>query len=466
MVEPRGRAVKPTSRRAVRGGPPDAPDPIVPSGASGPGRRGARGFRRIPLIAPRPGFDDLDNPAPQKARAPIPSNPAPRRGDPPMSTEAQRQASRSNGSKSCGPVTPRGKRAASRNSTKHGFTGKGDNLPPEMESEFQSELKLYITKHRPRDAYEHDLVRRAALGAVRARRIADAENSLIDERTRTAIKRWDEARADEVAMWADRLAAEPEAALRHLTRITEGCDYLADAWDDLGRVLELSGQWDETHGRRALRLLGLDAEPTPTSPDDHRLFWLSVLSLQFEKKPEPLLKTTFRGFPDASAVRAFLPAPAEARRMLAEFARERIAEYEALGQELWENFDEPSRNSSPTRAIFDPGPEATRLHRYFKDAERMRRRALDELYRLRRDEDRGLRPGPEPARNEPEPEPPATPARNEPEPAPPGDPRDEPGAPTPAPSRPAFDDPRPAPGPVVGPSGAPGAAQTPRDGDA
>jgi hypothetical protein len=59
-----------------------------------------------------------------------------------------------------------------------------------------------------------------------------------------------------------------------------------------------------------------------------------------------------------------------------------------------------------------------RLHRYFKDAERMRRQALDELYRLRREEDRGLRPAPgpdtSPAQNEPEPAAEA-PAQNEPE---------------------------------------------------
>jgi hypothetical protein len=329
-----------------------------------------------------------------------------------MSTEAQRLASQSNGRKSLGPVTARGRLVASRNSTKHGFTGDGKCLPPEMESEFRAELAIYITKHRPRDRYEHDLVRRAALGAVRARRLLDAENALIDERVRTAIKRWDEARADEVAMWADRLDAEPEAALRHLARFAEGCDHLGDAWEDLIRVLQVAGQWNERHARRALRLLGLAEDPTPTSPASHRDFWLCVLSLQFEKNPDPLLKTTFRDFADANAVRAFLPAPAEARRMLAEFAREQAAQYEARGRELWECFDAPSRQSAPTKAVFDTGPEAARLHRYVRDAERMRRLALDELARLRRDEDRGLRPPP--AADEPHPAP--SPAQNETEP--------------------------------------------------
>jgi hypothetical protein len=383
-----------------------------------------------------------------------------------MSTEAQRQASKANGSKSLGPVSPGGRAIASRNSTRHGFTGGGKNLPPEMESEFRNELAIYITKHRPRDAYEHDLVRRAALGAVRARRLLDAENVLIDERVRTAIKRWDEARADEVAMWADRLDAEPEAALRHLTRITEGCDYLVDAWEDLGRVLEIAGHWDEKRSRRALRLLGLDAEPGPTSPESHRDFWLCVLSLRFEKAPEPLMRSHFPTFRDHAAVRAFLPEPAEARRMLAAFVRDRVAEFEARGGELWDGFDAPARASAPTRAVFEPSPEAARLHRYVKDAERMRKQALDELDRLRRDEARGLRPAPSPApaQNEPGPAPPEAAARNEPEPAPPAPSQNEPEAPARPRSCPFPVDPEPASSPLAAPADGTEPARPHRDG--
>jgi hypothetical protein len=142
--------------------------------------------------------------------------------------------------------------------------------------------------------------------------------------------------------------------------------------------------------------------------------------------------------------------------MLGEFARERVAEYESLGEGLWENFDAPSRNSAPTRAIFDPGPEAMRLHRYFKDAERMRKQALDELYRLRRDEDRGLRPPPEPSRDEREPAAEPAPAQNEPGPPHPSDSLKSFGRPKPAPTEvPSRDEPG-APGPD-GTTGGPGA---------
>jgi hypothetical protein len=316
-------------------------------------------------------------------------------------TESQRLASIANGRKSLGPITPSGRLAASRGSTRHGFTGDGKNLPPDMEAEVRKEIAIDTAKYRPRDDSERELIRRAALGTVRARRLAEAENVLIDERMRTAVKRWDEARADEVAALAAGLDADPETAQRHLRRTADGCDYLGDAWETLGRVLAINGHWDEAHAWRALRLLGIAEEPSPTSPEPLREFWLRVLALRFERDPAPLMKTVFRAFADVNAVRAFLPTPDDARAELQQFVLDRVNEYEALGHELWETYDAPARASSPTRAIFDPSPEALRLHRYFKDAERMRKQALDELAKLRREEDRGRRPAP--ARNEPEP---------------------------------------------------------------
>jgi hypothetical protein len=343
-------------------------------------------------------------------------------------TEAQKSASRLNGSKGTGPVTPRGRLAAGRNAAKHGFSGDGKCLPPALAVEVEADVAAFAAKHRPRDSYEAELVRRAALGNARSRALNAMLDAATDERVAGAVKRWDEARADEVARWAARIDAEPEAALRHLTRFAEGCDYLGDAWESLGRYLEVNARWDEPQARRALRLLGLDADPTPASPDSQRDFWLCVLSLRFEKDPEPLLKTTFRAFRDAAAVRDFLPPPADARAALAQFVRDRVAEFEALGQELWDRYDAPSRASAPIRDAFDLGPEAARLHRYLKDAERLRKHSLDELARLRRDEPHAP---PAPARVEPqaaspipEPTPPPArdpaeaPARNEPGPPP------------------------------------------------
>jgi hypothetical protein len=356
-----------------------------------------------------------------------PTNPTP--SPTPTTSEARRLASRQNGSLSVGPITPGGRLIASRNSTKHGFSGEGKHLPAEMEAEVLAEFALYVRRFRPADDVERGLLRRAALGAVRARRIADAENRLIDERTRTAVKRWDEARAEEVAAIAARLDAEPEWAHRNLRKTAEGCDWLGDAWDALGRALAVHGLWDEGQSRRALRLLGIAEDPTPASPGPLRDFWRCVLSLRFDRDPQGLMRTIFRTWSDAEQVRRALPTPADARLALQDFVAERVAEYEALGRELWEAFDAPARESAPTLAVFDPSPEAARLHRYYLDAERMRKQAFDELYRLRREGPAT----PAPSRDEPEAAP-----RNEPEPAPRNEP--EPAAPEPDPAvePPAF----------------------------
>jgi hypothetical protein len=265
-----------------------------------------------------------------------------------------------------------------------------------MEAELIGEVAMFADAYRPRNAYESELIRRAALGNLRARRLDAMEFAVIRQRTHDAQSRWDAAREDEVAALAKRLDAEPEHALRHLQRTAHGCDYLGDAWEDLGRILAVNGYWDEAQSRRALRLLGLDAEPTRASREAHRDLWLCVMAARFEKKPEAVVKQYFAHL-DVAAVRGFLPNPAEARAKLAGIVRERVAEYESRGRELWESFDGPARAAAPSLAELDPGPEAAKLRRYRADAERLRKRSLDELNRLRRESPAA---SPAPARNE------------------------------------------------------------------
>jgi hypothetical protein len=330
-------------------------------------------------------------------------------------TPAQVEASINNGRRSLGPVSPQGRLVASRNSTKHGMTGLGKCLPSDMETELQAEIGVFAATYHPRDDYERDLIRRAALGNLRSRRLNAAANAHADERSRNAVRLWDEARAEEVAALADRLDAEPAEAVRLLSRLAEGCDHLGDAWDALGRVLAELGEWDDLESRRALHLLGAAMPPSPHDSGPLADFWRCVLALDPERDPGSIPRD--------------LPDPDEARDLLRRFVRDQVAAYERLGREVWQRYDEPSRKSAATRAAFDAGPDAARLERYIKDAERMRDRSLAELNRLRRDERLGRLPAP--ARDEPErpdpssarpstsehrasPEPPL--ARNEPEP--------------------------------------------------
>jgi hypothetical protein len=339
-------------------------------------------------------------------------------------------------------VAPSGRLASARNSLKHGLSGGGKCLPPDMQAELVDEIAMFSAAYRPRNPYESELIRRAALGNLRSRRLDAMEFAILDQRTHDAQARWDAQREDEVAALAKRLDAEPEEATRRLKRTAHGCDYLGDAWEDLGRVLDVNGYWDDPQARRALRLLGLDAEPTRASRESHRDLWICVMAVRFETKPEAVLQKYFAGA-DIAAVRAYLPIPAEARAKLAAFVRERVTEYESLGRELWEDFDGPARADAPMLAELDPGPEAAKLRRYRADAERLRKRSLDELDRLRREAQAAS-----PARNEP-----GRPAEPDPVPA---APRNEPAARDTSPARnePAARDEaaRPAPIPPARPA--------------
>ncbi len=298
-------------------------------------------------------------------------------------TDPQRLASRLNGSLSKGPTSALGRLASSRNATKHGLSGAGKHLPPDMEHELQQEIALHVSKLHPRDPYEHDLIRRAALGNLRARRIASTLNALTDDRVRNATRLWDESRAHEIANLAARLRHNPSESLRLLLRSSEGCDFLGDSWESLAQSLSAQGFWNHAQAQNALHLLGLASPPDLSADTPESDFWRCALSLLFRHDPASTLRSYFPNHPEV--VRQ-LPSAPDAREALSLFLNDHIASLEAQGAHLWQTYDLPARQSASTRSAFDPSPESARLDRYLAAAERMRRQALDELARLRKNE--------------------------------------------------------------------------------
>ena len=74
------------------------------------------------------------------------------------SSPRQIQASRANGAKSHGPVTPEGKARSSQNARKHGCLAAIITFTPEDERAFNQIHDLYVQRFEPRDQTEHDLV--------------------------------------------------------------------------------------------------------------------------------------------------------------------------------------------------------------------------------------------------------------------------------------------------------------------
>ena len=236
-----------------------------------------------------------------------------------------------------------------------------------MEQELQQEITLFTSQFHPTSEYEHTLIRRAALGSLRSRRIADSLNALADERARNAIPAWDNARADLIAQLSSSLRTDPARSARLLRQTTEGCDHLADSWESLAQTLQTRNSLTLDQCRHALSLLGSSTLYSPSPDTDLGLFALCAYSLLTPSDARDYLP---RLLPDQS------PLPTnDALTTLLDFIDTEITTLESQAAVLWETQDRPSRQSAPARAAFEGTPETARLERYLASADRMRRQA-------------------------------------------------------------------------------------------
>ena len=89
-------------------------------------------------------------------------------------------ASRINGAKSRGPVTPAGKARSSRNAVTHGLTARDLCLSIEDEAKFKALQTAYIDKFRPQDRVEGDLVNEMVAAKWRQQRLWNIEAADLD----------------------------------------------------------------------------------------------------------------------------------------------------------------------------------------------------------------------------------------------------------------------------------------------
>jgi hypothetical protein len=101
-----------------------------------------------------------------------------------MSTERQQNASRINGSKSHGPVTPAGKLASSRNSITHGLLSATVVLKGESTDRFLSLLAALHEEFDPQTPFEESLIQNMAVARWRQMRIWGMEKASMDHEMR------------------------------------------------------------------------------------------------------------------------------------------------------------------------------------------------------------------------------------------------------------------------------------------
>jgi hypothetical protein len=101
-----------------------------------------------------------------------------------MSTERQKNASRANGSKSHGAVTPEGKRASSRNAITHGMLSTTIVLNGESTDRFLELLATLFEEFQPQTPFEESLIENMAVSRWRQMRIWGLEKAGMDHEMR------------------------------------------------------------------------------------------------------------------------------------------------------------------------------------------------------------------------------------------------------------------------------------------
>jgi hypothetical protein len=323
-------------------------------------------------------------------------------------SEARRAASRANGARSRGPTTPEGLARSRANALKHGLTGAGDVLPPDLAADAVAKFDDYCRALRPDDEVQRDLAQRAALAAVRLNYCQRHEAARLQQRVASAEADWDEREAAEADAAECLLIKDPRAALRLLRRTAEGARRLMERWQELGRALEKRGHWDEERLEHAAALLGYGSLPDEAAEPE--VAELVRHALGAMPAPDPDEVRWFFGDTAAEGDSSWgrLPPMAEARAYLEAFVAAEVARLESLRDWLWEHVDAPERAAAAERALFDAGPEAVRLRQYESACERERSRALAELERLKKA--RAQEEQAPPSRRENEPGAPAEPA--------------------------------------------------------
>ncbi len=97
-----------------------------------------------------------------------------------MGSSKQIEASRINGRRSKGPVTPEGKQNSSRNNTRHGLLAQTIVLEGESEERFNALLEDYMQTHQPQSASEAALVEQLAVAQWRLMRVWGAQKLALD----------------------------------------------------------------------------------------------------------------------------------------------------------------------------------------------------------------------------------------------------------------------------------------------
>jgi hypothetical protein len=285
-------------------------------------------------------------------------------------SQARLDANRRNAQKSTGPRTPEGKAITRQNALKHGLSGTGVVVHPDDKERLKVRLEDWTRDLDPQDAVEAWMVGRAALASVRVDRCATQEQAKLDDRLETATDAWHDGQQRAAAECARRLETKPKSTLEVLMNRAAGCEWLVNAWADLGEALATHGHLDRQELSHMLRLLG--ETNTPPSGSPLASIWAAAQSLLPDRDATPDAAT------NAQAARLALN-----NFMKAEFDR-----LQERAQQLSAEADGDELSRARNLVLFDDSDDAQKMARYEKANSAEVHRFLNLLFKKRREEGR------------------------------------------------------------------------------
>lgn len=137
-------------------------------------------------------------------------------------TPAQAEASRMNGSKSVGPVTPEGKSVSSMNGIAHGLASRGVLLPSERQEDYQSMAQSWLDTLRPASPAETTIALTLADLSFRTDRLARLEEKLVTKAIEAKLK-------DSESMKALTVAREANEVVTGLAGVADNINAAVEA---------------------------------------------------------------------------------------------------------------------------------------------------------------------------------------------------------------------------------------------
>ncbi|QDV38538.1 hypothetical protein [Tautonia plasticadhaerens] len=272
-------------------------------------------------------------------------------------SEKQVEANRRNAMRSTGPRTEAGKARSRMNGLVHGMAAEVV-VREEDRPRYQAELDRWDRDAGPCNAVERHLIRRAAVGAVRADRIERAREENRGTAAHDAAERWRKRRQARARKLAQTLALDPSNVLPDLESSAFGCDWLIGRWQALDALLRVGAPWDQLRLTRTQHLLGLpEGTPAPDADPALRALWILA---------EACSPGRITRLPRVSEAEARLPAePGAARQALRAMVAGQLDRVERLRDDAWQAVEGPEcRSVAVAAAAADTAPDAQLHHRY------------------------------------------------------------------------------------------------------